>query len=352
MGNWQTGVLPDSPVNGEAPEQIKSSDPEFQDPTGTKTKIRNLISQFLEGIGYSTPAQGDDFDGMLQGMHDQVRELGIPYPEGSKAWYCLKFGAYYANVCFPRHPLDLRIYLGIYTWLALLIDDAAVREPAEWSQFVGRFYSGQPQPSPMARAWDVYLRRASVWYEPLVANFIVLSALNFVNSTALAGAKFGSSAWSPTAGAVRWPYFLRDKEGMSESYVWFTFPRALYPEIALCVEAIPDMGMYLNFANDITSFYKEEMEGEKDNYMHNKAFADGKDVYQVLEDAVKETIAAHRRILLVLGGTGKEEYCQAWLEHEMGYAAWHMSMGRYRLREIGLGENYTDQNGWRVSTRK
>lgn len=156
--------------------------------------------------------------------------------------------------CYPRHPLDLRIHIGIFTWLVALVDDEAGKDPDEWSQFVRRFHSKEePQWSALARALDGCVRRGSTWYEPLVANFIVLSTLNFVNATTLAGSVFSSPAWSPTVGAVRWPYFFRDKDGLSEAYSFFAFPRARYPDVARYVEAVPDMIMYINNVNDVMS---------------------------------------------------------------------------------------------------
>lgn len=74
--------------------------------------------------------------------------------------------------------------------------------------------------------------------------------------------------------------------------------------------------------------------------MHNRAFAEGKDVYEVFETVVEEIIAAQRRIMLVFEKTGKEKYSQVWLDHAMGYVAFHRSLERYRLCEIGLGEDY------------
>lgn len=100
MGVEQSGLLPASPAKGEAQDQNGSSDPESQDLTGMKEKIHGLISQFLEGIGYNGPTKGEDFDGLIQGMHDQARDLGIPYPEGSKPWYSFIVGLHYARVCY------------------------------------------------------------------------------------------------------------------------------------------------------------------------------------------------------------------------------------------------------------
>ncbi|KAK8012963.1 isoprenoid synthase domain-containing protein [Apiospora marii] len=106
MGDWQPDPLPTPPLKGETPDPKESSDAECQDLTGMKTKIRGLVSQFLDGIGYSGPATGDDFDGLLRGVHEQARDLGVPQPEGSKSRYFFIVGLHYARVCFTIPPVS------------------------------------------------------------------------------------------------------------------------------------------------------------------------------------------------------------------------------------------------------
>jgi hypothetical protein len=89
------------------------------------------------------------------------------------------------------------------------------------------------------------------YYSPIVANFIITSALNFVNANALEGSEVPKL--TRTVGGENWPYYLRDKDGISEAYVWLTFPKALCPDISLYMEAIPDMNKYISFTNDILS---------------------------------------------------------------------------------------------------
>jgi hypothetical protein len=84
-----------------------------------------------------------------------------------------------------------------------------------------------------------------------VANFIITSTLNFVNATVLEGAEVPKL--KPTVGGQSWPYYLRDKTGVGEAYVWFTFPKAMVPNISLFMEAVPDMVRYIVFVNDVFS---------------------------------------------------------------------------------------------------
>jgi hypothetical protein len=114
-----------------------------------------------------------------------------------------------------------------------------------------RFQTGLEQPTLLAQAWADYLRLSYKYYSPIVANFIVTSSLNFTNANALEGSEL--PLLSRTTGGKNWPYYLRDKDGLSEAYVWMTFPKELYPDISSYMEAIPDMNKYISFTNDILS---------------------------------------------------------------------------------------------------
>ena len=99
MGDWQPDLPHTPPEEKVAQARNESSDADSQSLTWMKTKIHGLVSQFLDGIGYNGPTTGDDFDGLLQGVHEQARALGIPQPEGSKSRYFFIVGLHYARVC-------------------------------------------------------------------------------------------------------------------------------------------------------------------------------------------------------------------------------------------------------------
>jgi hypothetical protein len=95
------------------------------------------------------------------------------------------------------------------------------------------------------------LRKTYIHFSHTAANFIINSALNATNATVLAGSALGRM--TRTSGGENWPYYLREKDGVSEAYIWFTFPATLYPDVSCFMEAIPDMTKYILFSNDILS---------------------------------------------------------------------------------------------------
>lgn len=101
------------------------------------------------------------------------------------------------------------------------------------------------------------------------------------------------------------------------------------------VEAIYDMARCIAHVNDVLSFYKEELNGDSDNYIHSKAAYAGIDIIASLKETAKEAIECAQRTENVLEGKG--EYQKAWQQHLTGYVEMHLMRGRYRLWEVGIG---------------
>jgi hypothetical protein len=153
---------------------------------------------------------------------------------------------------YPSHPLEVQLHIGIFTWLGFLIDDTNKRIASDLAHFQARFYTGQPQPSLLLDHFAQTLRNTYQHYDPIIANNIVLSALAFVNSNALETRREFQEL-VPSQAAASWPYYFRNNEGLPDTYSGFIFPKALYPDIGSFLQAIPDMGRFINLTNDILS---------------------------------------------------------------------------------------------------
>ncbi|KAH8898292.1 terpenoid synthase [Thozetella sp. PMI_491] len=299
--------------------------------------LEPLLRRFHDDLGYTGPRPGDIFDDLLRGMHEEVCKTGIAMPEGSRAWLAFKTGLFHTYLCYPHHPLEVRVFFAVFTWMVTIIDDEASKSPDKWQHFVRRFHQGLRHSEPLAQAFASHLSQTYDYFDLPAANFIVNSALNFANATALSGPQLAKM--TRTTGGEGWPYYLREKDGLTEVYIWFTFPISLYPEVSLFMEAVPDMTKFILLANDVLSFFKEEKAGEKDNYIHGRAFYAKKDAGTVIEEVAKEAVDAFRRTMIIF--EGREPYRQAWHDHAMGYVAFHKAVERYKLGTMGLAEEYS-----------
>lgn len=159
---------------------------------------------------------------------------------------------------YPSHPLEIQIHIGLFTWLGFLIDDdddLHLAGPDGLSLFQARFTTGQPQPTPVLARFAEVLQRTYAFWDPVAANFIVLSALAFVSANTLTAARGGVIRdMAPRIGVGRaWAYHFRNMEGLPEVYTYFMFPAVSCPDLEVYLQAVPDMGRFINLTNDILS---------------------------------------------------------------------------------------------------
>ncbi|KAF9556238.1 terpenoid synthase, partial [Agrocybe pediades] len=171
-------------------------------------------------------------------------------------------------------------------------------------------------------------------FEPIVANCIILSAMDFINGCMLEQVpniqdmKLSDSASS-------WPYYLRSKTGSAHAYAFMIFPKEGGIDLSSYIQVIDDIALFINLANDVLSFYKEYLAGEQTNYIHNLAFVAQRTVSETLRDVVDETIRASLRVSKVLKNTDVRALAY-WNRFVNGYLTFHFTETRYRLTELDL----------------
>ena len=132
------------------------------------------------------------------------------------------------------------------------IDDVIndIKEDAD--DFQRRFFAGEKQTQCLFQAFADILREAYDHWDPVLANVLVTSGLNFVTSNLLE-TREGFQKMSVTKAGRAFPYYYRDLAGITEAYAIFGYPTALYPEIENFLEALPDMALFINIFNDVVS---------------------------------------------------------------------------------------------------
>ena len=153
---------------------------------------------------------------------------------------------------YPSHSLAVRLHIAIYTWLAVYIDDDEEGNE-DLAGFQTRFQKGEPQPSALLERFAEVLRDVPTYFEPLVANFIVSSSVQFVNATLLER-RGEFQRLQHCKEASGWPDYVRDRTGVPEAYAYFAFPKDECPDMGAYLQAIPDMMTYVNYVNDILSY--------------------------------------------------------------------------------------------------
>lgn len=98
----------------------------------------------------------------------------------------------------------------------------------------------------------------------------------------------------------------------------------------------PHLAVLMYSCSDILSFYKEELQGETSNVIHDRAAVTGKSLQEVLSDLLEEAVMAVSRARSILQG---EKEKATWEQFIRGYVAFHFLSPRYRLKEL-TGHTY------------
>ena len=91
------------------------------------------------------------------------------------------------------------------------------------------------------------------FYDSIPANCITMCAMDFINGCLLEE-KPTILNMKLSNGAHSLPYYLRMKTGTAVAYAFMLFPKKSHPDMSVYIQAIEDMCLFINLANDILSY--------------------------------------------------------------------------------------------------
>ena len=113
----------------------------------------------------------------------------------------------------------------------------------------------------------------SKYWGPYGHGAIVKSLLEYIEGRVIEELLTTHSDNEIHVSAGGWPLFLRTKAGGSEAISHMIFPATEFPEdqyLMKLLPAIPALIHYLDFTNDVLSYYKEHViHGETSNFVAN-----------------------------------------------------------------------------------
>ncbi|KAI0820535.1 Trichodiene synthase-domain-containing protein [Trametes gibbosa] len=239
--------------------------------------------------------------------------------------------------CYNHAPLDVKVHIALYNTLAILTDDSEIASAA-LDAFMERFYSCAPQLHPHLDHMVDMLRRMPDYFSSYGAKTIIQGTVEFINVNAL---EPSTQRMPLSPDAISYVITRRMKNGVADPYAAFIFPKSDFPDGTTWMQALPDMAVFIDWANDVFSFYKEELDHETHTFVHERALLTQKTVAEVMSELVDEAVAACDRVRAILQG-GKER--EAWESFLAGYVAWHRFTPRYRLDEV-FGSSMEEREG-------
>ncbi|EKM60124.1 uncharacterized protein PHACADRAFT_251020 [Phanerochaete carnosa HHB-10118-sp] len=166
------------------------------------------------------------------------------------------------------------------------------------------------------------------FFHPYGATIIITGTVQFV-ACSLVDRETKAMSLHPSA--CGYPLYKRARNGIGEGYSYCIWDKTHFPDVSSYIQAIPEATAISLLVNDLCSFYKEELVGEKNNFVHDRACVTSKDLEATLMDTLEDAVDAVNRGREILQG---EKERQAWESHVMGYVAFHFISPRYKLKEL------------------
>ncbi|KAF4601352.1 terpene cyclase [Pleurotus pulmonarius] len=234
-------------------------------------------------------------------------------------------GATIAYISYGHlESLPVKLYIALYTSLAVYIEDVYTDQPDVVNTFNHNFVTRQPQQTAVLRALDKLLGETSKYFDAVQANLITSSTLNFMTSIAI---EHAVNKLNITAGADKFPQFLRGLSGISCAYCLFIFPKDVH--LNTYIQAMPSMMDYINHMNDVLSFYKEEVNGEDNNYISILSKHRGVPKTETLEQLANLVASSYEAASNILRASGAAH--TAWARFAQGHPEASMSQEIARI---------------------
>ncbi|PBK99502.1 terpenoid synthase [Armillaria gallica] len=247
----------------------------------------------------------------------------------------IKHGTDTVTTCYNHiQDINCRIYIVLYIACFFYFDDKFIPEYSTSDNVAQDLFAcmiGKSSAADPLQQLFCYLMTEAPKCFPNhpASNIVITGTLNFVTAASL---DYRTQGMKMPASAKRYTTFTRNISGIADVMGVFIFPASV--PVTAYIAAIPDLMVFMLSANDVLSFYKEEVAGEELNRVSLLALCDNSTKTDVLRRLVDSTVEAHNNILDIL--KPNEEALDAYLSFSNGYIPAHARLSRYRLKELGI----------------
>ncbi|KAG6824686.1 hypothetical protein H0H92_006115 [Tricholoma furcatifolium] len=284
-----------------------------------KKVMKDAILQLLDGIDFVRP---NVKTGRLLALTRSLHSEFSAYTGGRDGdWFekTCRTSAAFAVFSYPRHSHDVQAWIARYIWIGFYCDDF----PTAKQNFLRCLIFSEMEGEPF-KGFVTVMRGVYNYWDTIPASCIVAASADHINGSLLED--FQASR-NMEISARAWPSYLRDKTGNASSMAFMVFPKDESYAVTDYIQAIKDIGIFIDRVNDVLTFYKEEMAEEKHNYVSMTARVEKKSTHTVLAEVSREAIDAYSRASSILQAQSPAAY-EMWRAFALGHV--------YRLAELGL----------------
>ncbi|KAG7088709.1 hypothetical protein E1B28_012679 [Marasmius oreades] len=291
-----------------------------------KSSLQRMVHELLGKCDVTLDKLSFDQDLYDECKKIMASEYHLPSPRYPWFEKYLSVGVVIAFTSYAHLPRHHRVQIAVHTSFATALDDIFSHHHQRMESFNESFLKGVSQDDLILDGLAKALLNTSKYYSPIQSNLIVTSTLDFMTSLIMeVKIKKMESFDSPSFAA-----YYRDMSGVSIAFAMFIFPKGIDP--ATYIQCTPQIGMYINYMNDVLSFYKEEVAGEEENLVSMLAKESSITKYEAIQRIADDVAEAEKDISTRLAGN--KLALDGWQSFKRGYVRFHTSSPRYKLDEL------------------
>ncbi|KAM6496568.1 Isoprenoid synthase domain containing protein [Amanita muscaria] len=290
-------------------------------------EIKNICTDFLNRVHIPFEIRKPDqpiFDDCCRA----ARQMGIVLDDKRSILQYLGTASNIAALAYGHLEHDKQVYIALYTASAIGLDETCSSDVESLKNFTHRFIMGKVHGHPIMDSYDMIVRQLPDRFESFAAEAMLQSALDFCVGLVMEYELLKKPALSRPS--TQFPTFLRDLTGISRLYGILVFPDGT--PLRSWMESIPSVIDFISYANDVLSFYKEELANESNNYISVKARSKGCTNLEALQMAVDQAVKAYEESVAVLEHS--PDALEAFQQFCRGYVHFHIVDKRYKIAEL------------------
>ncbi|KAJ6073005.1 hypothetical protein N7467_011090 [Penicillium canescens] len=302
-----------------------------------KAELSEILQKLLSDVNYQLPPADDDF-----AIDDEVarhfKTESFSDFHLTKLKRAMKPSVMVAKLAYRSTPFEVRIAVAIYSTYSIAIDDAVdeVSMRDDLKQFSRCLFSGRKQKNQLLQSYADFLSATvHTTFGQFSGDLIIKEALQFI-SACYVEAEFKETLRFPSE-APDFANYFRLKTGEPEAYALMLFLSAQFSEyefITYCLPTLPYLVSFLDWGNDIMSFYKECLEMDTCNFVTNSSKSHGQTPIQFLRRLCDDFVDAIRHLRKI--GKAHSGLSVSLESMISGYILYHLTAKRYRLAELEL----------------
>ncbi|KAF9442329.1 terpenoid synthase [Macrolepiota fuliginosa MF-IS2] len=294
----------------------------------TKSQIRDIMAEYLKQCGIAYPHEVCLDEYFRADCYTEAERRGFDMKALKKS---LDTGIAIAATCYKHlDNYSTQVYIGVWTGLITYIDDNYGTYSDGLKEFFGRFTHQQPQRYQFLDQLVTMIHELPQHWGTVAANLIFTTQMDFFTASIIDSVIEGIEIKS--AMAPDYPQFNRRMAGASRAYAIMSIPPEL--DLKSWIQVLPDYIHYTDHANDMLSFYKEELRGETLNYISLIAGSNGIAKLEALKKLANETAECYQRGCHLLESSPKA--LNAYRSFCVGYVGFHALDARYKLDQLNL----------------